>query len=146
MNSELNRSRISIMGISNDLKFTDFLDPRVKSSLGEEEIVFPPYDANQLRDILQHRADISFKQDALTDDVLCAAFALRNTHATPVALDSVLRADSPRSHGRSSNRPAGAGVRASSGTLPTQATPVRGHPRTAYNINTGGELAERDAG
>ncbi|KPN29801.1 ORC1-type DNA replication protein [Halolamina pelagica] len=42
MNSELETSRISIMGISNDLKFTDFLDPRVKSSLGEEEIVFPP--------------------------------------------------------------------------------------------------------
>ncbi|MFB6109797.1 MAG: Cdc6/Cdc18 family protein, partial [Halodesulfurarchaeum sp.] len=52
MNSELENSRVSIIGISNDLKFTDFLDPRVKSSLGEEEIVFPPYDANQLRDIL----------------------------------------------------------------------------------------------
>ena len=34
MNSELANSRVSIMGISNDLKFTDFLDPRVKSSLG----------------------------------------------------------------------------------------------------------------
>jgi len=98
MNSELNRSRISIMGISNDLKFTDFLDPRVKSSLGEEEIVFPPYDANQLRDILQHRADISFKQDALTDDVIPSVrrSPLRNT-ATPVArsIYSVLRANSP---------------------------------------------------
>ncbi|ACM55607.1 Cdc6/Cdc18 family protein [Halorubrum lacusprofundi] len=89
MNSELNRSRISIMGISNDLKFTDFLDPRVKSSLGEEEIVFPPYDANQLRDILQHRADISFKQDALTDDVipLCAAFAAQEHGDARRALD-----------------------------------------------------------
>ena len=89
MNSELGKSRISIMGISNDLKFTDFLDPRVKSSLGEEEIVFPPYDANQLRDILQHRADISFKQDALTDDVipLCAAFAAQEHGDARRALD-----------------------------------------------------------
>ena len=89
MNSELEKSRISIMGISNDLKFTDFLDPRVKSSLGEEEIVFPPYDANQLRDILQHRADISFKQDALTDDVipLCAAFAAQEHGDARRALD-----------------------------------------------------------
>ncbi|WP_049906655.1 Cdc6/Cdc18 family protein [Halorubrum aidingense] len=89
MNSELDRSRISIMGISNDLKFTDFLDPRVKSSLGEEEIVFPPYDANQLRDILQHRADIAFKQDALTDDVipLCAAFAAQEHGDARRALD-----------------------------------------------------------
>jgi cell division control protein 6 len=89
MNSELTRSRISIMGISNDLKFTDFLDPRVKSSLGEEEIVFPPYDANQLRDILQHRADIAFKQEALTDDVipLCAAFAAQEHGDARRALD-----------------------------------------------------------
>ncbi len=89
MNSELTNSRISIMGISNDLKFTDFLDPRVKSSLGEEEIVFPPYDANQLRDILQHRADIAFKRDALTDDVipLCAAFAAQEHGDARRALD-----------------------------------------------------------
>ena len=89
MNSELTNSRISIMGISNDLKFTDFLDPRVKSSLGEEEIVFPPYDANQLRDILQHRADIAFKPDALTDDVipLCAAFAAQEHGDARRALD-----------------------------------------------------------
>ncbi|GKZ14878.1 cell division control protein Cdc6 [Haladaptatus sp. T7] len=89
MNSELDNSRVSIMGISNDLKFTDFLDPRVKSSLGEEEIVFPPYDANQLRDILQHRAEVAFKEDALSDDVipLCAAFAAQEHGDARRALD-----------------------------------------------------------
>ena len=89
MNSELENSRVSIMGISNDLKFTDFLDPRVKSSLGEEEIVFPPYDANQLRDILQARADVAFKNNALTDDVipLCAAFAAQEHGDARRALD-----------------------------------------------------------
>ena len=89
MNSELTNSRISIMGISNDLKFTDFLDPRVKSSLGEEEIVFPPYDATQLRDILQHRADVAFKSEALTTDVipLCAAFAAQEHGDARRALD-----------------------------------------------------------
>ncbi|MFC7071500.1 Cdc6/Cdc18 family protein [Halovenus rubra] len=89
MNSELERSRVSIMGISNDLKFTDFLDPRVKSSLGEEEIVFPPYDANQLRDILQHRAEVAFKQGALTEDVipLCSAFAAQEHGDARRALD-----------------------------------------------------------
>ncbi|WP_132059200.1 Cdc6/Cdc18 family protein [Halorussus amylolyticus] len=89
MNSELENSRVSIIGISNDLKFTDFLDPRVKSSLGEEEIVFPPYDANQLRDILQHRADVAFKTDALSDDVipLCAAFAAQEHGDARRALD-----------------------------------------------------------
>jgi cell division control protein 6 len=89
MNSELENSRVSIMGISNDLKFTDFLDPRVKSSLGEEEIVFPPYDANQLRDILQARADVAFKGNALTEDVipLCAAFAAQEHGDARRALD-----------------------------------------------------------
>ncbi|SDF27102.1 Cdc6/Cdc18 family protein [Halorientalis regularis] len=89
MNSELENSRVSIMGISNDLKFTDFLDPRVKSSLGEEEIVFPPYDANQLRDILQHRADDAFENEALSDDVipLCAAFAAQEHGDARRALD-----------------------------------------------------------
>ena len=89
MNSELENSRVSIIGISNDLKFTDFLDPRVKSSLGEEEIVFPPYDANQLRDILQHRAVVAFKDGALSDDVipLCAAFAAQEHGDARRALD-----------------------------------------------------------
>ncbi len=89
MNSELENSRVSIIGISNDLKFTDFLDPRVKSSLGEEEIVFPPYDANQLRDILEHRSDVAFKDGALSDDVipLCAAFAAQEHGDARRALD-----------------------------------------------------------
>ena len=89
MNSELENSRVSIMGISNDLKFTDFLDPRVKSSLGEEEIVFPPYDATQLRDILQHRAETAFKSGILSDDVipLCAAFAAQEHGDARRALD-----------------------------------------------------------
>jgi len=89
MNNELVNSRISIMGISNDLKFTDFLDPRVKSSLGEEEIVFPPYDATQLGDILQHRAETAFKPDSLTDDVipLCSAFAAQEHGDARRALD-----------------------------------------------------------
>jgi len=89
MNSSLANSRVSIMGISNDLKFTEFLDPRVKSSLGEEEIVFPPYDANQLRDILEHRAGAAFQGGALTEDVipLCAAFAAQEHGDARRALD-----------------------------------------------------------
>ncbi|PSQ31153.1 cell division control protein Cdc6 [Halobacteriales archaeon SW_6_65_46] len=89
MNSQLDNSRVSIMGISNDLKFTEFLDPRVKSSLGEEEIVFPPYDATQLRDILQQRSEVAFKPSSLGDDVipLCAAFAAQEHGDARRALD-----------------------------------------------------------
>lgn len=93
MNGDLDNSRVSIMGISNDLKFTEFLDPRVRSSLGEEEIVFPPYDATQLRDILAARADTAFALDSLTEDVipLCAAFAAQEHGDARRALD-LLRA------------------------------------------------------
>jgi cell division control protein 6 len=89
MNADLNNSRVSIMGISNDLKFTEFLDPRVKSSLGEEEIVFPPYDATQLRDILAARAEIAFEDGVLSTDVipLCAAFAAQEHGDARRALD-----------------------------------------------------------
>jgi len=103
MNSELQNSKVSIIGISNDLKFTDFLDPRVKSSLGEEEIVFPPYDANQLRDILQYRADIAFKTGALTDEVipLCAAFAAQEHGDARRALDLLRTAGELAERGQS---------------------------------------------
>ena len=102
MNSELENSRVSIMGISNDLKFTDFLDPRVKSSLGEEEIVFPPYDATQLRDILQHRAETAFKPATLSEDVipLCAAFAAQEHGDARRALDLLRTAGELAERGR----------------------------------------------
>jgi len=79
INSELKRSQVSIIGISNDLMFANNLDPRVKSSLSEEEIVFPPYNAVQIQDILHRRAQEAIKDDAVEDGVIskCAAYAAR---------------------------------------------------------------------
>jgi len=79
INSELKKSQLSIIGISNDLMFANNLDPRVKSSLSEEEIVFPPYNAMQIQDILKKRAAKAFKQEIIEDGVLqkCAAYAAR---------------------------------------------------------------------
>jgi cell division control protein 6 len=42
---------ISLIGISNSLTFKDKLDPRVRSSLSEEEMVFNPYTIEQLQKI-----------------------------------------------------------------------------------------------
>ena len=61
INTELKKSQISIIGISNNLTFIDELDPRVKSSLSEEEIIFPPYNALQLKNILKERVKLAFK-------------------------------------------------------------------------------------
>jgi archaeal cell division control protein 6 len=67
----------TIIGISNDLKFKDELDPRVLSSLGEEELVFPPYTTEELYAILAARAKIAFKAGVVPAAVinLCAALA-----------------------------------------------------------------------
>jgi len=89
INSDLVQARVSLIGISNDLKFTEFLDPRVKSSLGEDEIIFPPYNAEQIQDILEQRAELAFRPGVLADDVipLCAAFAAREHGDARRALD-----------------------------------------------------------
>ena len=45
--------------------FKDNLDPRVKSSLSEEEVLFPPYNALQIQDILKKRSEKAFKPETI---------------------------------------------------------------------------------
>lgn len=89
LNSELSQTQICVVGISNNLTFLDELGPRVKSSLSEEEIVFPPYNALQLQEILSKRAKDVFKEGVLHEGVLakCAAFAARDHGDARRALD-----------------------------------------------------------
>src|SRR3989338_7068008 len=79
MNSELENAQLSLVGISNDLMFADNLDPRVKSSLSEEYLVFPPYNALQIQDILRERSNKAFKKEVVKSGVLekCAALSAR---------------------------------------------------------------------
>ena len=89
INEELGSSRLSIVGITNSVYFVDSLDARIRSSLGEEEMVFPPYTAGQLQDILSERAKMAFKPGVLDDDVIpyCAALAARDHGDARRALD-----------------------------------------------------------
>ncbi len=89
VNAELKKAQVSLIGISNSLTFMDNLDPRVRSSLGEEEIIFPPYNALQLRDILKERANEAFGEDVLEEGVIakCAAYAAREHGDARRALD-----------------------------------------------------------
>ena len=89
LNPELSKTQLCIVGISNNLTFLDELDPRVRSSLSEEEIVFPPYNAIQLQDILSKRAEKSFKENVVGEGVVqkCAAFAAREHGDARRALD-----------------------------------------------------------
>jgi len=77
INETLRRSWVSLIGLSNDLHFKEFLDPRVLSSLSEEEVVFKPYLADELYDILSERAKAAFRAGTMHNATLrlCAALA-----------------------------------------------------------------------
>lgn len=89
INSDMTKSHITTIGITNDLGFRDRLDLRVKSSLSEEEVLFRPYNALQLRDILAERALLGFRKGAFDDVVLakCAALAAQEHGDARRALD-----------------------------------------------------------
>lgn len=80
INCDLKQSQICLVGISNDLTFQNNIDPRVKSSLSEEEIIFPPYNALHLQEILTRRCERAFKPGVLDDGVIakCAAYSARD--------------------------------------------------------------------
>ncbi len=77
INEVLQNSRVSIIGITNNAKFTEFLSTKIKSRLGEEKLVFPPYNVEQLKDILYNRAEVAFDEGVLDEDVIphCAALS-----------------------------------------------------------------------
>jgi cell division control protein 6 len=89
INETLRKSRVSIIGISNDLRLKEFLDPRVFSSLSEEELIFRPYDASELHNILLERSKLSFTEGALSEAALnvCSALAAAEHGDARRALD-----------------------------------------------------------
>jgi len=89
INETLRHAKTTLVGISNDLTFKEFLDPRVLSSLSEEEIVFKPYNAAELLDILLDRAKLAFHEHVLSEGAvgLCAALAAAEHGDARRALD-----------------------------------------------------------
>lgn len=90
-NERLDNGSLTIVGISNDLTFKERLDPRVISSLGEEEIVFPNYSMDQLKKILEERIKIAFMPKVVEDSALnlCAAMAGREHGDARRAIDLI---------------------------------------------------------
>ena len=72
-----NIGSLTLIGISNDLTFKERLDPRVISSLSEEEIIFPNYNVNQIKEILQDRIKTAFIENSVDESAvnLCSALA-----------------------------------------------------------------------
>ncbi len=78
-NLKLKRGSLSLVGISNDVRFKEELDPRVISTLSEEEIVFPAYETNEIKEILEDRVPIAFEKNVVSVGALnlCASMACR---------------------------------------------------------------------
>ena len=89
MNEVLKQSKVSIIGMTNDTKFTELLTPKIKSRLGEEKLVFSPYRADQLQDILKKRAELAFEPGVVDDTVIsyCAALSAQDSGDARKALD-----------------------------------------------------------
>ncbi len=89
INEHLSRSKVSLVGISNNMKFLELLEPKARSRLGGESMIFPPYTKDQLEDILKERAEQVFDEGVLMDEVLtlCAAMAAKNEGDARMAID-----------------------------------------------------------
>jgi cell division control protein 6 len=85
---KISSCKIGVIGISNKIKYKDRMDERVKSSLCEREFVFPPYDGNQLSNIMQARSD-AFREGVLEQEVIprTAALAAREHGDARKAID-----------------------------------------------------------
>lgn len=75
-NDEIDNGSITVIGISNNLTFKEKLDPRTKSSLCEREMVFEPYNANELQKILKERSDKAFKEGSVKEEAISLAAAI----------------------------------------------------------------------
>ncbi|MDR0508658.1 MAG: orc1/cdc6 family replication initiation protein [Candidatus Methanoplasma sp.] len=89
MNEVLKNSKVSIIGITNNTKFAELLTSKIKSRLGEEKIIFPPYKAEQLQNILKKRAELAFEPGVLEEAVIpyCAALSAQDSGDARRALD-----------------------------------------------------------
>ncbi len=85
---KLDRCSVGIVAISNKIRYRDRLQERVKSSLQEREIVFKPYRAAELREIMSNRAD-AFRDHTLVPEVIdeCATLAAEEHGDARKAID-----------------------------------------------------------
>ncbi len=93
-NENLSYAKIGIIGISNDFSFRDNLSPKVKSSLCEEELQFPAYNAEELIEILSQRAAVAFHDGVINEGVirLCAAYGAKDAGDARQSLDLLMKA------------------------------------------------------
>jgi cell division control protein 6 len=63
-------SKVSTILISNDVRVADYIKPKTQSTLGRVKVIFAPYAAEELHDILKDRAKHAFNKDVVSEQVL----------------------------------------------------------------------------
>jgi archaeal cell division control protein 6 len=93
-NSDLKSGGIMIVGISNRISFKEDLDPRSRSTLYENELVFPSYNSKELADILKDRTASGFKPNRIEGEAisLAAAYAAKESGDARLALKIITKA------------------------------------------------------
>jgi len=79
-----------VIGVTNNLLFEQMIrDDRDRSSFLYDEIIFSPYNATELRDILERRASMAFHEGVLDEEVvpLISAFAASKNGDARYGLD-----------------------------------------------------------
>jgi cell division control protein 6 len=86
-------AHIGAICVSNKIEYRDRLNERLDSSLQDNELVFDPYDANQIRAILENRMD-AFVDGALEEGVVpkVAALAAQEHGDARKAVDTLYEA------------------------------------------------------
>lgn len=72
--------KLILVFISNQLGWAEGLDPRVQSFLRMQELLFAPYDARDLRRILDIRVEKALNEDMLEDGIVKKIAALASQH------------------------------------------------------------------
>lgn len=75
-NGHISTACVGIIGISNNYTFRKSLSSKVKDTLMETEISFSPYDAGELRTILEDRAEQAFTTDRCDQSAIAMAAAI----------------------------------------------------------------------
>jgi len=69
--NEMNpKTKVSTIIISNDIRVSDYIKPRTRSAFGRVKVIFTPYNAEQLEDIIRERIKLALKPNVCTDSVI----------------------------------------------------------------------------
>lgn len=91
---DIENTKMSLIGITNDNDFLNRVDRRVQSSLYEEQIRFDVYDASDLRAILERRVKEAFRDGVVNKGTIakCAATAAKDEGSARQAIEYMYEA------------------------------------------------------